>query len=172
MAHVGVSIDDGTKDEWQSYIEQSDYGSMSELVRTAVRKEIRREGTDNGSIPRELEQELNRVAETQSTLQNQMSDLLDGFDNVEDIIGQQQYSQEIIDIAHQLTGELDEIHPDEFANLENEVSIEYAKLAEEYLGDSSEAHKIAKAFTYLSEELSYIKSRPLGPSDYYRVRGR
>jgi len=172
MAHVGVSIDYGIKDEWGNYVEQTDYGSMSELIRTAVRKEIRREGTDGSSVPRELEQELNRVAETQNTLQDQMSDLVDGFDNVEDIIGQQQYSQEIIDIAHQLTGELDEIHPDEYADLENEASIEYAELAKEYLGDGSEAHKIAKAFTYLSEELSYIKSRPLGPSDYYRVRGR
>ena len=171
MAHVGVSVNDDTKEQWDEYVQQTDYGSMSELIRTAVRKEIRREGTDGSGVPRELEQELTRVAETQNTLQDQMSELLDGFDNVEELVGKQQYSQEIIDVATEIAGELDEIHPDEFNHLESDVSIEYAELAKEYFGTPNEGYKIAQAFEYLSENLSYVRSRPLGPSDYYRVRG-
>ena len=52
MPYVGASVDSSTKDKWEEYIEQSDYGSMSELVRGAVRSEMRSQGSDSGGESR------------------------------------------------------------------------------------------------------------------------
>jgi|GEM_PF-5651689 len=169
MAHIGVSVNDETKDEWENYIEQTDYGSMSELIRASVRKEIQQEGGDSG-IPRELEKELNGVAETQNTLQDQMAELVNEFENVSDVMTESQYSEEIIELAHDLAEDIEEKHPDEFSSLAQDAEMGYAKLAREHLGDESEAYKIPQAFQYLEENLSYIKCTPRGPNDYYRVR--
>jgi len=46
MAYVGVNVDESTKEQWQSYVDESDYGSMSEFIRNAVRKEIHDGGYD------------------------------------------------------------------------------------------------------------------------------
>ena len=172
MAHIGVSVNDETKDQWENYIERTDYGSMSELIRTAVRKEMRRESGGDKNIPRELETELNRVAETQNTLQEQMAELVDGFEDVTDVIGNQQYPDEVIQLAHDIAGDLNEISRDAYGELESEVAIEHANLAEKYLDDDSKGYLVQQAFQYLEGNLSYIRRQPLKPTDYYRIRGR
>jgi len=172
MAHVGVSIDDDTKEQWSSHVEESDYGSMSELIRTAVRKEIRRDdGGDGGSVPRELEKDVNRVAETQTTLQDQMDQLAEHFEEVADTTLQTQYPEEVVELGHDIAGDLEEIHHDQFSDLERDVMVNELEEIRRNHGDNPSHGQIIDALDYLEENLSYIKKRPTPPSEYYRLVG-
>jgi len=168
MAHIGVSVDESTKQEWSDYVEQSNYGSMSELVRAAVRTEIRREGGGEG-IPREVERQLSEVVETQQTLQNQVGELTEGFEDVSEAATGDQYPEEIVELANDIAGELDEIHRTAFNEKTQEVRRGQQKLAEKH---DTDAAKVAEALQYLEDNLSYVRTEPLGPSDYYRVTGQ
>jgi Arc/MetJ-type ribon-helix-helix transcriptional regulator len=168
MAHIGVSVDESTKQEWSDYVEQSNYGSMSELVRAAVRTEIRREGGGDG-IPREVERQLSEMIATQQTLQNQVSELSEGFEDVSEAATGDQYPEEIVELANDIAGELDEIHRTAFGEKESEVQEELHALAEDYGTDYG---KVNQALQYLEDNLSYVRTEPLGPSDYYRVTGQ
>jgi Arc/MetJ-type ribon-helix-helix transcriptional regulator len=172
MAHVGVSIDDDTKEQWIDHIEESDYGSMSELIRTAVRKEIRRDDDgDGGSVPRELEKDMDRVAETQTTLQDQMDKLAEQFEEVADTTLQTQYPDEVVQLGHDIAGDLDEIHHDQFGDLEREVMVNELEEIRQSHGDNPSHGMILDALDYLEESLSYIEKRPTPPSEYYRLVG-
>lgn len=171
MAHVGVSIDDDTKEQWSSHVEESDYGSMSELIRTAVRKEIRRDDDgDGGSVPRELEKDMNRVAETQTTLQDQMDQLAEHFEEVADTTLQAQYPEEVVELGHDIAGDLEEIQHDAFAEVREQTKQELVKIHKSH-PDSPTLEEIQDALQYLEENLSYIKKRPTPPSEYYRLVG-
>jgi hypothetical protein len=41
--HVGLKVEQSQYDDWEDYLEGSDYGSMSNLIRTAVEREIARD---------------------------------------------------------------------------------------------------------------------------------
>lgn len=168
MAHVGVSVNEATKENWEEYVEGTDYGSISELVRSAVRKEIARESGGDG-IPREVEAELTEVAETQATLREQMADLLDGFEDVEAATATQ-YPSEIVELGHDIAGGLEEVHADRFADWESETQSELWDVAQEQSGNVS-VGEVKDALEYLEENLSYVRAKPRGPSEYYRVRG-
>jgi len=172
MAHVGVSIDDDTKAQWSNHVEESDYGSMSELIRTAVRKEIRRgDDGDGSSIPRELEKDVSRVAETQTTLQDQMDQLAEHFEEVADTTLQTQYPEEVVELGHDIAGDLEEIHHDQFSDLERDVMVNELEEIRRNHGDNPSHGQIIDALDYLEENLSYIKKRPTPPSEYYRLVG-
>lgn len=173
MAHVGVSLDDDEKQRWADYVEESGHGSISELVRTAVRKEIQREGDDGAEIPRELEQDLSRVAETQQRLQSQMAELAEGFDAVEEVATEDAYREEIKGLGHRIAEHLEELPEDRFGDLESEVQDELVALGRE-VSDTEEKvpyppGEVGRALEYLEQNLSYIESVPKSPADYYRI---
>ena len=173
MAHIGVSVSDGTKEKWEEFIEGSDHGSMSELVRTAVRKEIQREGQSSNEVPRELQKDLTQVAETQSTLESQMQELLDGFEDVEEIATEDTYPEEIKALGHRIGEQLEEIPEDVFGEMRGEVRDEFISLGRT-VSDTEETvpyspGEIEQALQYLEENLSYIESVPKSPEDYYRI---
>ncbi|WP_256545598.1 ribbon-helix-helix domain-containing protein [Halobellus inordinatus] len=170
MAHIGVSVDDDTKEKWDHHVEQSEYGSMSELIRSAVRKEIRR-GGDEGQVPRQLEKELVQVAESQQAISDAVERLSEDFEQVE-AAAQTQYPEEIVDLAMDIADEdIQEIHADQFADVEKEGVSDLQSLAQKHL-DSNDIGKVADALDYLEENLSYVKSPPRTADDYYRVIGR
>jgi metal-responsive CopG/Arc/MetJ family transcriptional regulator len=175
MAHIGVSVSDDTKAEWEEYIEESDMGSMSELVRSAVRKEIRHEegGDSDGGIPREMEEELTRVAQTQETLEEQMESLLDGFEDVEEATTSKEYPEEVKALAHQIANEeIEEMPRDVFqSELRGSVRDDYWDIARRHQ-ENPNLEQVFEAFEYLEENISYIKSLRKTPDDFYRVRAK
>lgn len=171
MAHVGVSVDDETKAEWSKHVEESDFGSMSELIRTAVRKEIQRSGDrDGGSVPRELEKDVSRVAETQTTLQEQMEELAESFEEVADTAVQSQYPEGVIELAHDIAGDIEEIGAYQFQRGKEEKIRELQNYHKKHPENPS-LGEIDQALQYLDDNLSYVRTMPLAPSDLYRVRG-
>lgn len=173
MAHIGVSVSDGTKLKWEESIEESGHGSMSELVRTAVRKEIQREGQSTNEVPRELQQDLTQVAETQSSLESQMQELLDGFEDVEEIVTDDTYPEEIKALGHRIAEHLEELPEDRFADMEGKIRDELVALGRE-VSDAEEEHpytpgEMEQALQYLEDNLSYIESVPKSPEEYYRI---
>lgn len=167
MAHIGVSVNDETKRKWSDYIESSDHGSMSELVRTAVRKEIRSDG--GADLPREAERRINQIAENQERITRQMASLSDDFEEVSDA-ATAQYPEHIVELADDVAGELEEVPADRFGDLRAEAKDELRSLAIRVCDDPTKAGEVGEALDYLSENLSYIKTAPQGPNDYYRVR--
>jgi len=171
MAHIGVSVNDSTKVEWEEFIEKTNYGSMSELVRSAVRREIRQQGENGGpGVPREVEKQLSQVAETQTTLERQMNELADGFEDVA-ASTDTQYPNQVVELGHDIAGDLEEIHVDWFKEAEVEARDELRVLADDHLNDPGRIGEVADALDYLEDNLSYVQTTPLAPSDYYRVRG-
>ena len=168
MAHIGVSVDDGTKRKWSDYVETSDHGSMSELVRTAVRKEIRSDGGEG--LPREAERRINQIAENQEQITRQMASLSEDFEDVSDAATSDQYPEHIVELAEDVAGELDEVPADRFGDLRAEAKDGLRSLAVRVCDDPTKADEVGEALEYLSETLSYVKTAPQGPSDYYRVR--
>jgi len=170
MAHIGVSVDDETKDEWETHVDESEYGSMSELVRVAVRKEIRR-GDGGDQLPRQVEKELVQVAEDQQSIRDSVAGLLDDFAEVKGA-AETQYPEEIIELAMDISEELEEVHATQFAEVEADARDDLRGLAEKHLGDATETGKVAEAMEYLRENLSYVRTPPRTSEDYYRVVGR
>lgn len=170
MAHIGVSVDDGTKESWAEYVEESEYGSMSELVRAAVRKEIRR-GDGGDQLPRQLEKEIVQMSENQQSIRDAVSQLSEDFEKVEEA-AESQYPNEIVDLAMDISEDLEEVHATQFAEVEADARDDLRGLAERYLGDTKETGKVAEAMEYLRENLSYVRTPPRTSEDYYRVIGR
>jgi len=170
MAHIGVSVDDTTKESWAEYVEESEYGSMSELVRTAVRKEIRR-GDGGEGVPRELEKELVELSEYQETITEAVKQLNDEFEKVEEAT-ESQYPEEVVELAMDIAEEdIQEISHDQFGDLESDAQGDLVALSRKHL-DTVEIGKVADALQYLEENLSYIKTEPRTLDDYWRVIGR
>lgn len=167
MAHIGVSVSDGTKRKWDDYVEASDHGSMSELVRTAVRKEIRSDG--GADLPREAERRINQIAENQERITRQMESLSEEFEDVSEA-ATDQYPEHIVELADDVAGELEEVPADRFGDLESEAQGELRSLAVRICDDPTKAGEVGEALEYLTENLSYVKTAPQGPNDYYRVR--
>ncbi|MDB2294359.1 hypothetical protein PN416_09830 [Halorubrum ezzemoulense] len=167
MAHIGVSVSDDTKRKWADYVESSDHGSMSELVRTAVRKEIRSDG--GADLPREAERRINQIAENQERITRQMESLSEEFEDVSEA-ATDQYPEHIVELADDVAAELDELPADRFGDLRAKAKDELRSLAIRVCDDPTKAGEVGEALDYLSENLSYIKTAPQGPSDYYRVR--
>jgi Arc/MetJ-type ribon-helix-helix transcriptional regulator len=170
MAHIGVSVDDETKRSWAEYVDESEYGSMSELVRTAVRKEIRR-GDGGDQLPRQVEKELVQVAEDQQSIRDTVAALSEDFEAVKDA-AESQYPEEIVELAMDISEGLEEVHADQFAEVEADARNDLRGLAERHLGDPKRVGEVAEALEYLRENLSYIRTPPRTSEDYYRVVGR
>lgn len=170
MPHIGVSVDEGTKQKWADYIESSDHGSMSELVRTAVRKEVRRD--DGGAdLPRQAEKRINQIAENQEQITRQIDSLSQEFEDVSNA-ATNQYPEHIVELADDVAAELDEVPADRFGDLQSEAKGELRSLAVRVCDDAQKADEVGEALDYLADTLSYVKTAPQGPSDYYRVRRR
>lgn len=168
MAHVGVSVDESTKDRWQQYLDQSDCGSMSELIRQAVNKEIQRGGA-NEAVPQTVERELTQMAEQQETLKQRMLGLSDQFDDVADSIERTEYPKEVVELGHEIGSELEEMSALQWQEGVDQHVQQLAELQEKY--DANGLGQVEDALQYLEENLSYVESFPKGPSDYYRIKG-
>jgi archaellum component FlaC len=171
MPHIGVSVDEGTKRKWADYVENSAHGSMSELVRTAVRKEVRRDGDGSADLPRQAEKRINQIAENQEQITRQMETLSDEFEDVSEA-ATEQYPEHIVELADDVASELEEVSADNFAELRSEAKDELRSLAVRVCDDPRKADEVGEALEYLADTLSYVKKAPQGPSDYYRVRRR
>lgn len=173
MPIVGASVNDSTKEEWEEYVEESDHGSMSELVRIAVRKEIQRSGTKENGIPREVRKDINQVAEKQDSLSKQMDTILEGFEELEQTNEDEDYDEETKALAHRISEEMEEINEDQFEEAMAQRRKEVANLARK-ISDKDERYpyspnQVHNAFEYLEENISYIRKLPPSPSEYHRV---
>jgi len=78
---VGLKVEQSQYDGWKGYLEDSQYGSMSNLIRTAVEREIQRDtdvGQSEASETADSGVESEHVAElvdTVATMQNEMQQL-------------------------------------------------------------------------------------------------
>jgi hypothetical protein len=99
-----------------------------------------------------------------------MSSLSEDFEDVSDAATSDQYPEHIVELAEDVAGEIEEVHADQFDNLRTEAKDELRSLAIRVCDDRKKAGEVGEALDYLSETLSYVKTAPQGPSDYYRVR--
>jgi len=168
MPYVGSSVDDSTKEKWEKYLEQSSYGSMSELVRGAVRKEIQSDGGSSGTSSGQTI-EVDRLKE-------QQQDTIQKIENLQKVVKEAQkerekteYPEDVVEVAHDIAGELDTVSRDEPHPISEKKYKELTKLSVEHFGDRSETDKIEAALNYLDENVSWIVKRPVLPSEYYRM---
>jgi hypothetical protein len=166
MAHVGVSLDGDEKERWQEYVEESPHGSISEMVRVAVRKEMQGSaGGGDATIPREMERRIDEMSETQKALESQMQDLSQEFGDVRDV-AEPEHPQYIIDLAHDLMSDLPEISREEVDDWGMRAGIQAKELAVKH---GAELHEVDAALSYLHENLSHTVNHF---GEYHRVTGR
>ena len=169
MPYVGASVDEATKEKWESYVEDSDYGSLSELIRSTVRQEIRSEGAGAAGASRETTVEVDRLQEQQQTTIQRIEALQEAVEQAQEERETTEYPEEVVDVAHQIAGDLDTISSDEYARMTSDADTGHVKLADEYFGDRDDTPKVVAAFNYLEENIPWIRKRPTPPSEYYRV---
>lgn len=145
---------------------------MSELIRVAVRKEIRGEndskeskkGTDTGGI------EVDRIQEQQQTIISKIQELSENVENSQQEREAEAYPEEVKSAAFSIASDLETISPDKYANWTSDENIALTKLAAENFDDGEATHKITAALNYLEENVDWIRKKPALPNDYYRVR--
>lgn len=170
--YIGASVDDETKAEWEEYVEESQYGSMSELVRAAVRKEIhgsqqgqeasRSDGTEGPSV------ELDRLHERQQTILDQVESVEEAVEAAAEEQEQTEYPEEIVELGHQIASDLDRIQQSDYGRMDSEVHMAMREVAEERNADVTD---VQAAFDYLEQNVPWIQKKPTPPSEYYRVEG-
>lgn len=168
MPYVGSSVDESTKEEWQEYLTNSSYGSMSELVRGAVRKEIQSDGSSSGASSGQTI-EVDRLKEQQKETIQRIEDLQEVVEEAQEQRETTEYPEEVVDLAHDIASSFETIPADEYQQLAAKGNEEIAKLSQEYFGGRDEMDKVSAALDYLEENISWIQKRPVMPSEYYRV---
>ena len=170
MAYVGASVDEATKEKWEGYIEETDYGSLSELIRSAVRKEMQPGETNAASASREQTIEVDRLQEQQRTTLQRLEELREAVETAQEERKKTEYPEEVVDVAHTIAHEeLDTLTPREYEERAEEANMELAQLADRYFGDHNETHRVRAALNYLEENIGWIRRNPARPSDYFRV---
>lgn len=169
MPYAGASVDESTKGKWEDYIKDSDYGSMSELIRAAVRREINRGEGDSTGASRGESVEVERLQEQQQTTIQKIESLAESFREAQEEREAEEYPEEVKAAAFEIAGDLDTISPDEFREMSSNADIERVKLASEHFDSGEETHRVIAALDYLEENVQWIRRKPTPPSDYYRV---
>ncbi|MDL0138263.1 hypothetical protein PNP85_01900 [Halobacterium salinarum] len=167
MPYVGSSVDESTKQDWEEYLEQSSYGSMSELVRGSVRKEIQSDGDSSGTSGTQTV-EVDRLKEQQQDTIQKIENLREVVEEAQKEREKTEYPEDVVEAAHNIAGELDTVSQDEPHPIAEQKYKELRKLSAEHFGDSHETDKIEAALNYLDENVSWIVKRPVRPSEYYR----
>lgn len=168
MPYVGSSVDESTKEMWEKYLEQSSYGSMSELVRGSVRKEIQSDGDSSGTSSGQTI-EVDRLKEQQQDTIQRIEELRETVEEAQKERKKTEYPEDVVEVAHDIAGELETISQDEPHPIADQRYRELSKLAAEHFGDKNERDKIEAALNYLDENVSWIDKRPVLPSEYSRV---
>lgn len=168
MPYVGSSVDESTKEMWEKHLEQSSYGSMSELVRGSVRKEIQSDGDSSGSATGQSI-EVDRLKEQQQDTIQKIENLQETVVEAQKEREKTEYPEDVVAVAHDIAGELDTVSRGEPQPIADQRYRELSKLAAEHFGDKNERDKIEAALNYLDENVSWIFKRPVLPSEYYRV---
>jgi len=167
MPYAGASVDETTKGEWEDYIEDTDYGSLSELIRNAVRKEIKSDGGSSGVSSGEAI-EVDRLKEQQQDTIQKIENLREVVEEAQKEREKTEYPEDVVEVAHDIAGELDTVSRDEPHPIAEQKYKELRKLSAEHFGDPNEVDKIEAALNYLDENVSWIVNRPVLPSEYYR----
>ena len=168
MPYVGSSVDESTKEEWENYLEESSYGSMSELVRGAVRKEIQSDdGPSSASDSQTVE--IDRLQEQQQDTIQRIESLRETVEEAQEERETTEYPEEVVEVAHDIASGLETIPADEYNYLIEEYQAEIARLSQEHFGDTTEMDKINAALDYLEKNIPSIHKRPGLPHEYYRV---
>lgn len=174
MPYVGASVDESTKGKWDDFVQESQYGSMSELVRAAVRKEILASesdaptgASDAGSTGASVE--VDRLQEQQRETLTKVEELTEAVQEAREERETEEYPEEVKEAAFAIASDLEAISPDRYANWASDENIELTKLASEHFGDGEETHKVSAALDYLEENVGWIRKKPVPPNDYYRV---
>jgi len=168
MPYVGSSVDESTKETWENYLEESSYGSMSELVRGAVRKEIQSDDAP-GDASGGQTVEIDRLQEQQQETIQRIEGLQETIEEAQEERETTEYPEEVVEVAHDIASGLETMPADDYQFLLQEGSSEIYRLAQEHFGDGAHADKISAALNYLEENISWIRKRPVPPSEYYRV---
>jgi len=88
--HVGLKVEQSQYDDWEDYLEGSDYGSMSNLIRTAVEREIQRDSPVGASDATEAGgadvtgEHVAELVDTVNAMQSRMERLEDSVDDATD----------------------------------------------------------------------------------------
>jgi Arc/MetJ-type ribon-helix-helix transcriptional regulator len=168
MPYVGSSVDESTKEKWENHLEESSYGSMSELVRGAVRKEIQSDDGSGGTSDGQTI-EVDRLQEQQQETIQRIEGLQETIEEAQEERETTEYPEEIVEVAHDIAGDLETISTDGYKHLTTDALSELANLSQEHFGDKTQVDKISAALDYLEENVSWIRKRPVLPSEYYRV---
>jgi len=168
MPYVGSSVDESTKEKWENYLEESSYGSMSELVRAAVRKEVQSDGSSNGASSGQPV-EVDRLQEQQQDTIQRIERLQETVEEAQEEREKTEYPEEVVKVAHDIADGLETITASENQRMTEEARDELARLSQEHFGDFQHLNEISAALNYLEENISWIHRRPDLPSEYYRV---
>ncbi|MDL0126509.1 hypothetical protein PNQ92_14015 [Halobacterium salinarum] len=168
MPYVGSSVDESTKEKWEQYIEDSHYGSMSELVRGAIENERLSDGGSSGNSSGQSV-EVDRLKEQQQDTIQKIEELQEVVEEAQEEQEKTEYPEEVVEVAHDMANGFETIPAEEYQYLADERAKQIAKLSQEYFGDKDEMHKIEAALNYLEENISWIREEPTFPSEYYRV---
>jgi len=168
MPYVGSSVDESTKETWENYLEESSYGSMSELVRGAVRKEIQSDDGSGGTSDGQTV-EIDRLQEQQQETIQRIEGLQETIEEAQEERETTEYPEEVVEVAHDIASGLETMPADNYRFLLQEGHSELANLSEEHFGDNTQGDKISAALDYLEENVSWIRKHPVLPSEYYRV---
>lgn len=89
--HVGLKVEQSQYDDWEDYLEESDYGNMSSLIRTAVEREIQRDSpvgatdaTEGDSGADVTGEHVAELVDTVNAMQSRMERLEDSVDDATD----------------------------------------------------------------------------------------
>ncbi|WP_285255321.1 hypothetical protein [Halobacterium salinarum] len=161
-------MDESTKEKWEQYIEDSHYGSMSELVRGAIENERLSDGGSSGNSSGQTV-EVDRLKEQQQDTIQKIENLREVVEEAQKEREKTEYPEDVVDVAHDIAGELDTVSHDEPHPIAEQKYKELRKLSAEHFGDENEVDKIEAALNYLDENVSWIVKRPVRPSEYYRM---
>ena len=81
--HVGIKVEQSQYGEWKEYQEQSDFGSMSQLIRTAVEREMSDTPNPDFEVGTAVDQDSDHTAElvdTVATMEQRLAELSGNID--------------------------------------------------------------------------------------------
>lgn len=163
---LNLVVDGSQKDRWESYVEgTAHFSTLSELIRTAVEKEIHSED-GAGSVPLELEQELVQVKEL---LNDDLATTLEQIQGDVRTIREVQEEEDIEDFAKTVFHTLETAPSD--GDIEREVGVKAAvedtTLYEISQRVQSTPKRVAEAIEWLRDNGFPVVSYPLEGNLHY-----
>lgn len=86
---VNFLVDQEVKEEWEQHVKDSgEFSSLSQLIRTAVHREVEGQHEQGGGVPDGLAQEVAEIADRTSRLDDQMDRVVGTLDDLNQQVGE------------------------------------------------------------------------------------